>query len=50
MQLVATDAKIFQRYVLALVAFEFSKQDLLHDGDKCNWLGDECDWNGHVIT
>lgn len=49
-KLVASDAKLFQRYVLALLAFEFSKQDMIDESDECNWVGVECDWEGHVIT
>ncbi|KAL3774796.1 hypothetical protein HJC23_008218 [Cyclotella cryptica] len=53
MMLVASDENFFQRYILALLAFEFSNlgwiSDVKSDGNECNWLGVVCDQDGHVI-
>ena len=49
MKLDASDANLFQRYVIALVAFGFRNLDWLADKSECEWLGVECDMHGHVI-
>ncbi|KAL3780607.1 hypothetical protein HJC23_010045 [Cyclotella cryptica] len=53
MMLVASDENFFQRYILALLAFELSNlgwiSDVMSDGSECNWLGVVCDQDGHVI-
>jgi hypothetical protein len=50
MKLVASASNLFQRYILALLAYEYSNLDWLSDGnDECKWSGVECDMNGHVI-
>ncbi|KAL3780375.1 hypothetical protein HJC23_002668 [Cyclotella cryptica] len=41
-------SNIFQRYILALLAFEFSSQRLLSDPNECMWSGVSCDEYGHV--
>lgn len=49
MNLVVSDSKLFQRYILVLLGFEFSNLPWLLERDECNWLGVECDKYGHVI-
>ncbi|KAL3784569.1 hypothetical protein HJC23_010693 [Cyclotella cryptica] len=50
MNLVASDANLFQRYILALLAFELSNFRWLSDINECNWIGVECDTNGQVVA
>ncbi|KAL7478582.1 hypothetical protein ACHAW6_004341 [Cyclotella cf. meneghiniana] len=50
MELDASASNLFQRYILVLLAYEYSSLDWLSDGDdECKWSGVECDMNGHVI-
>jgi hypothetical protein len=52
-KLAASDQNLFQRYILVLLAFEYSSlgwiTDVKSDGNECNWLGVVCDEDGHVI-
>jgi hypothetical protein len=50
MQLDASDLNLRQRYIIALLAFEFRKISWLSDGDECEWNGVSCDDGGKVIT
>ncbi|KAL3784571.1 hypothetical protein HJC23_010695 [Cyclotella cryptica] len=49
MGLIASDSNLFQRYILALLAFEFSNSRWLSDRDECTWDGVECDKDGRVV-
>jgi hypothetical protein len=57
MQLDASDSNLRQRYILAMLMFEFGKMlmfesggpdDWLSDGDECEWRGVSCDDEGKV--
>ncbi len=50
-QLAVTDSNLYQRFILALLAFNFgsdftSSVDWLSNVDKCNWYGVTCDESG----
>jgi hypothetical protein len=45
----ASDPDLFQRYILVLLAYEFSNSRWLSDLDECRWDGVKCDKNGRVI-
>ncbi|KAL3778965.1 hypothetical protein HJC23_009730 [Cyclotella cryptica] len=51
--LVTSDQNLFQRYILVLLAFEYSNlgwlSDVKSDGNECSWLGVVCDEDGLVI-
>ena len=49
MTLVASKPSLFQRYVLAALAFEFSFFRWLSDTNECDWVGVGCDMYRHVI-
>jgi hypothetical protein len=50
MELGPSAPNLFQRYILALLAFEFSNLGWLFGGNnECEWFGVECDMDGHVI-
>jgi hypothetical protein len=50
MQLDASDSNLYQRFILALLAFESGgPDDWLSDGDECRWNGVSCDDGGKVI-
>eukprot|EP00804_Cyclotella_cryptica_P009252 CCRYP_016765-RC/>CCRYP_016765-RC protein AED:0.01 eAED:0.01 QI:157/1/1/1/0/0.5/2/1423/611 len=53
MMLVASDENLFQRYILVLLALEYSNlgwlSDAKSDDNECYWLGVECDKGGHAI-
>jgi hypothetical protein len=50
MKLLETDSNLFQRYILALLALDFSNPGWLSDSNECNWIGVECDTYGQVIA
>jgi hypothetical protein len=52
-QLAVTDSNLYQRFILALLAFNFgsdftSSVDWLSNVDKCKWYGVTCDGSGEV--
>ncbi|KAL7479045.1 hypothetical protein ACHAW6_004794 [Cyclotella cf. meneghiniana] len=49
MNLDVSDSNLFQRYILALLAFDLSNLDWLSNGSECEWFGVECDVDGNVI-
>jgi hypothetical protein len=49
MELVASAPSLFQRYILALLAFGFPSLGWPADDKECKWVGVECDMYGHVI-
>ncbi|KAL3805145.1 hypothetical protein HJC23_003373 [Cyclotella cryptica] len=49
MEFIMSKSSLFQRYVLGLLAFDFSILSWLSDINECGWTGVECDVEGHVI-
>ncbi|KAL3797543.1 hypothetical protein HJC23_009907 [Cyclotella cryptica] len=49
MKFITSESSLFQRYLLGLLAFEFSILNWLSDIYECGWAGVECDVEGHVI-
>lgn len=48
-KLLETDTNLFQRYILVLLAFDFSNPGWLSFSNECNWVGVECNIHGHVV-
>ena len=50
MKLTVSDSNLFQRYIMVLLAFEFTNSLWPSDMDECNWIGVDCDTDGNVVT